>query len=171
MLGWRDVLWCLETMVEPKGIPLTQCLAAAARSAFTGKVLGGDQSVEVMVQVASKVTCLELSREVDLDAEKHGLQRTGPSQWVPAIIWAVIQAAEAMPVPSPTMFLIVPRKSGVEEACVDVGADVPKRCAAEGDCPELPPGAEPLDGGTTSGGGVIPPGTTPGGPGSSGDFP
>lgn len=170
-LGWGDVLWCLETMVQPRGVPLTQCLAAAARAHFTGKLLGGDQDVRVMVQVASKVTCVELSREVDLDAERHGLQRTGPGQWVPAVIWAVIQAAESIPVPSPAIFLIVPKRSGVEEACVDVQADPPKRCTAAGDCPEVPPGATPVPSGT--GPGVIPPGTTPGGVGaaSSGDYP
>lgn len=172
-LGWRDVLWCIETMVEPKGIPLLQCLEAAARSAFTGKLLGGDQAVETMVQIASKVTCLEFSREVDIEAEKHGLQRTGPG-WVEITIFAVIQIVEAgmAPVTAPAMFLIKPGQGGAEEACVEVPADPPKKCAAQGDCPEQPPGATPVPSGTSSGaGGVIPPGTTPGDPGSSGDYP
>jgi hypothetical protein len=124
-----------------------------------------------MIQVASKVVCIELSREVDIEAEKHGLQRTGPS-WVEITIFAVGQALDVVmaPVTAPAMFLIMPGKGGAEEACIDPTTDAPpKRCATAGDCPDQPPGATPTPTGTGAGD-VLPPGTTPGAS-TSGDYP
>lgn len=157
-----DVLTCAS---DPRfsAVPFTNCLNGMARTRFVTRTLGATDAAAAL-QLAANVHCVELGRAVDIDATKHGLERSGSSQWVPAFIWAVIQAAETMPVPSPTMFMIVPRKSGVEEACVDIAIDAPKRCTASGDC--QPEGATGTDAGV-----VLPPGTTPGDTGGSGDYP
>jgi hypothetical protein len=170
-LGWKDVPYCLENMVDPGVAPLVQCLEAVARTRFTSHILGGDESTSIMMQVASKVECVEFSREVDINAEKHGLHRTGPEEWVPATLWLLLQTMDKamVPVTGPALFIIRPA-SGVEEACVDLPSEGPaKRCTDTSGCPDKPPGAETPDDSSSSGGDVVQPGTDPGTP--SGDNP
>lgn len=163
-----------QCLTDPgfSGVPLHVCALAIARTLFiTEKMLGDkDADLRIALQLASKVVCLELSRDVDVEPEKHGLERRGPG-WVEITIFAVVQALEAgaEAVTAPAMFIIIPDRSGGEEACVDPTTNAPpKRCAANGDCPNQPPGATPAPTSSGSGGDIIPPGGTPG---TSGDYP
>lgn len=162
-------------------ITLMQCLAVIAKDLYYANLWpqGGWDSAEHHEQTLdglrtatspmSNVDCNEHYRAVDIEAEKHGLNRIGTDQWVPAILWFLLNNADKAMTPAgaPLLFLIKPGK-GVEEACVDLPDEPARKCTADG-CDQTPAGAESPD----AGGVVLPPGVTPGdGTGAgSGDFP
>lgn len=161
-LGFTWVVWC-ATQVKPLG----ECLTDAARG-FVAKSRSINKSPEAVERIKKEIQCKEVWRNVDLSADKHGLQRQGPDEWVPAIIWLILQAADKamVPVGGPAMFIIKPG-SGVEEACADLPEEPAKKCADSSGCPDAPPdGAEPPD----QGGVILPPITSGGGTSGGGDF-
>lgn len=181
---FKHVEECVQVVqtraVLNRPITLMQCLAVIAKDFYYAKLwpMGGWDSAEHHAQTLdglktatspmSNVDCNEHYRAVDIEAEKHGLNRTGPEQWVPAILWLLLNNADKAMAPAgaPLLFLIKPGR-GVEEACVDLPAEPSRKCTAAG-CDELPTGGvESPDAGSI----VLPPGVTPGDTGGSGDFP
>lgn len=142
---------------------LSRCLSIFAKDNFQGFTDPADHAstidgLKTATSPMSNVDCIEHYRAVDIEPEKHGLNRMGPEHWVPAVLWVILQAADTImaPATAPAMFFLKPAAS-VEEACIDLPAEPLKRCTDESGCPEQPPGAEEPD----EGGDVILPGTDP----------
>lgn len=159
------------------GIPLTlsDCMISMSKMEYARTILGVPDGVSAedfdvqtfndIMREAKAAKCEETWRKVEVEADKHGLNKVGGLDFVPIIIWAI--EAMSAPVTAPAMFMIKPGQGGAEQACVDVPADPPRRCSAAGDCPDRPPGAEPP--GDTSGGVPVDPGLPLPDPG--GDYP
>ena len=188
-IPFRRILDCVEQTIpisQGMGISmtLTECMWSVARMEYARAVLKipDDKQVEQLslrqqkqiMDLAHAAVCLEQFRNVEVNADKHNLNRTGPTEWVPAVLWLLIQSADKAMAPATGgfMFLIKPGP-GVEEACVEPLADAPKKCADQSGCDGVPAGAEKIDGGGASGtgGDVIPPGTDPTGGAGTGDYP
>ena len=132
---------------------LTACLEVTARHHMARGLVGSDAPDESILQLMKDSVCSEQSREVEIDADAHGLNRSGQDQWVPAALILLMHVADTMmsPAPGPAMFILKP--GSAEEACVEPPEEPVKRCADTSGCEEAPDGAEP----PTAGGVDLPP--------------
>ncbi len=185
-IPYRRIVDCIEQTIPlaaqmgVQGMTLSSCLLAAAQIEyarwFVLKLpddydLDADMDTAAKVYALAKTTkCVEVKRMVEVKADDHGLNRTGPDEWVPATLWLLLQVVDTALAPefAPAQFILKPGV-GVDTACDDTPPDPGKRCTDKDGCPDRPPGAEDADTSTGASGDVIPPGSTPGTPG--GDHP
>jgi len=181
---YKMVALCLDKVIPTllaSGMTasLSECLMRTAQLTYAAHVEKGlpldfDYSADndlyrEISKNAEAVKCQEISRNVEIEADKHGLNRIGYEDWAPAILYLLMETAGKVPVPGPAIFILRPEPQ--EDAC---GGDVevkepPKKCADVSGCLDKPAGAEEPGASTGSGGG-LPPGTDPGvPPGGGGD--